>query len=62
MVTLGQENRLFGADSLLESGKYPRSSFREMARTFGQLYDAEKVAALKEHRYIFNELVEDERG
>jgi len=47
MVSLGQENRLFGADSLLESGKYPKTTFSEMARNFGQLFDEEKIAALK---------------
>lgn len=35
MVTLGKENRLFGADSLLESGKYPLSSFGDILRLFG---------------------------
>ena len=36
MVSLGVENRLFGADSLLESGKYPTTTFAEMQRVFGQ--------------------------
>lgn len=35
MVTLGNENRLFGADSLMDSGKYPLSTFGEVFRTFG---------------------------
>lgn len=35
MVTLGKENRLFGADSLLESGKYPLSTFGDVFRLFG---------------------------
>jgi hypothetical protein len=35
MVTLGNENRLFGADSLMDSGKYPVSTFGELLRTFG---------------------------
>ena len=62
MVSLGADNRLFGADSLLESGRYPTTTFGEMARTFGQMYDEDKVAELKKHRYIFNEIVPDERG
>ena len=36
MVTLGKENRLYGADSFLESGKYPLTTFSELWRTFGQ--------------------------
>ena len=35
MVTLGNENRLFGADSLMDSGKYLVSTFAEVFRTFG---------------------------
>ena len=30
MVSLGVENRLFGADSLLESSKYPKTTFTEI--------------------------------
>lgn len=39
MVTLGNENRLFGADSYLESGKYPLSTFGEVLRVLGVKYD-----------------------
>ena len=62
MITLGQENRLYGADSLLESGKYPKTSFMEMARFFGQPFEEELSAKLKEQRFIYNEIVADERG
>ena len=41
MVTIGNENRLFGADSLLEIGKYPKTSFSNIARVFGQKFDAD---------------------
>lgn len=27
MVTVGNDNRIFGADSFLESGKYPKTTF-----------------------------------
>jgi hypothetical protein len=30
MVTIGKDNRLYGADSFLESGKYPFSTLSEM--------------------------------
>jgi len=30
MVTLGEENRLYGKDSFLESGKYPKTTFTEV--------------------------------
>ena len=35
MVTLGKENRLYGADSLMDSGKYPLTTFSELFRFFG---------------------------
>ena len=62
MVTLGKENRLFGADSLLASGKYPLTTFAELQRTFGEQFDAELVQKMKEHRFITNEIAADERG
>jgi len=30
MVSIGTENRLFGADSLLEASKYPKETFVEL--------------------------------
>lgn len=48
MVTLGSENRLFGKDSFLESGKYPLTTFSELHRTFGKKFDADAIAAFKE--------------
>jgi len=62
MVTLGAENRLYGADSFLASGKYPLTSFAELQRTFGEQFDAELVKKMKEHRFITNEIAADERG
>lgn len=62
MVTIGSENRLFGADSFLESGKYPQTTFGQMHRVFGVSFDSDKVARLKQDRFLFNEFVADERG
>ena len=62
MVTLGKENRLFGADSLLESGKYPLSTFGDVFRLFGQKFDAEEVQRLKKERQLTNEYIANERG
>ena len=62
MITLGKENRLFGADSLMDSGKYPLSTFGEVFRTFGMKYDADKIAKFKEERFITNEYMANERG
>lgn len=62
MVTIGNENRLFGADSFLESGKYPQTTFTHIPRTFGRQFDSEWTSKMKEERFIFNEYVADERG
>lgn len=62
MVTLGKENRLYGADSFLESGKYPLTTFQEMQRLFGQKHDADEINKWKEHRFVTNDIVADERG
>lgn len=62
MVTLGKENRLWGADSFVESGKYPLTTFGEVARTFGEKYDAEAISKFKEHRFVTTDIVADERG
>ena len=62
MVTIGAENRLFGADSFLESSKYPQTTFAQLHRLFGVPFDSDKVATLKKDRFLFNEFVADERG
>lgn len=62
MVTLGKENRLWGADAWLESGKYPLSTFGEIFRTFGQQFDADAISKMKEQRFITTDIVADERG
>jgi len=35
MLTIGSENRLYGKDSFLESGKYPKTTFSDILRIFG---------------------------
>ena len=62
MVSLGDENRLFGADSFLESGKYPKTTFMEMQRLFGQTYNEDLLKKFKEERFVYNEFVEEDRG
>jgi hypoxia up-regulated 1 len=62
MVTLGKENRLYGADSFLESGKYPLSTFSELWRTFGEKFDSDSISKMKDDRFVTNDIVADERG
>ena len=47
MVSVGVENRLFGADSFLESGKYPQTTFTQIARAFGRHFDSEWIENMK---------------
>ena len=62
MVTLGKENRLYGADSFMEAGKYPLTTFSELFRSFGQKFDADTINKWKGERYVTNDIVADERG
>lgn len=62
MVTIGQENRLYGADSLLEMGKYPKSTFNLIQRTFGKNFDSDWIAKFKKEYMVFNDYVSDDRS
>ena len=62
MVTLGNDNRFFGADSLMDSAKYPLTTFGEVLRVFGQKFDSEEIQKLKERRMVTNDFVANERG
>ena len=48
MLSLGQENRLFGADSLLEMSKYPLTTFEEIPALFGKKFDLDEITKFKE--------------
>lgn len=62
MITIGRDNRLYGADSLVESGKYPLTTLSEMQGVFGAKYDSDLVQKMKDQRFITNEFASDERG
>ena len=62
MLTIGTENRLYGKDAFLESGKYPQTTFADLLRIFGEKFDADAVAKLREERMITNDFVADPRG
>lgn len=62
MLSLAAENRLFGADSMLEMSKYPQTTFDELPHLFGQKFDLDEITKFKEKRFVYNEIVSDERG
>jgi hypoxia up-regulated 1 len=62
MITFGNEQRDYGADSFIASGKFPETTFSELHRNFGEQFDAEVMSKFKEQRFITNNLVSDERG
>jgi hypothetical protein len=62
MMIIGSENRLYGKDAFLESGKYPQTTFADILRIFGEKFDADRVSKLKEDRMITNDFVADPRG
>jgi hypothetical protein len=35
MITIGNEQRDYGEDSFIASGKFPETTFSELQRTFG---------------------------
>ena len=62
MITLGNEQRDYGADSFIASGKFPETTFAELQRTFGDKFDSEAMEKFKEQRFITNNIAADERG
>ena len=62
MITLGNEQRDYGADSFIASGKFPETTFAELQRTFGEKFDSDAIDKFKEQRFITNNIAADERG
>lgn len=62
MVTIGDVNRLYGADSFLEASKYPQTTFQQIPQVFGAKYDEAWVAKYKNYNLLFNTYVPDSRG
>jgi hypoxia up-regulated 1 len=61
-LTITNEERLFGVDSLTESTKYPVTSYSQMHRFLGQEWNDAFVEHMKKERFIVNELAKDDRG
>ena len=47
MVTITDENRLFGADSFIEQTKYPKNSFNYVLRYLGETYNEDSAKKLR---------------
>jgi molecular chaperone DnaK (HSP70) len=62
MISVTDEGRLFGADSLMAMSKFPYSTYGDFIRILGQKYEQEFINDLKKHYFIMNEFAEDERG
>ena len=62
MVTFGPENRLWGYDSFVAEGRYPKTTFSSVASFLGADYDEEFLKTLALDRFVLNEFVEDDRG
>lgn len=62
MVTITEDTRLFGADSFIESSKYPKNTFGGMHNYLGQSYEMDFIQKDPKLKYIMNEIVEDDRG
>ncbi len=62
MITLLEDERIFGSDSFIEQTKYPFSSYSDLHRFIGQTFDEEFLDTIRRERFIVNEFIEDERG
>lgn len=61
-LTITDEERYFGVDSLTESTKYPTTSFSQFHRFVGQSFDKDFVEKMQTQRYLVNQFAEDDRG
>jgi molecular chaperone DnaK (HSP70) len=62
MITITEEQRLYGSDSFVEQSKYPQATFGHLQRYLGEKYSEDMAATLRKERYILNEISEDDRG
>lgn len=62
MITITDESRLYGADSFMEQGKYPKTTFGQLQRYLGEQYSEDLTQKLKNERFVMNEMAADDRG
>ena len=62
MLSITPDKRLFGADAMIESSRYPENTFSAMNRYLGIPYDEEMIAELKAEGFVMNEFSPDDRG
>lgn len=62
MVTITEDERVFGADSFIEQTKFPKETYSQLHRFIGKEWDQEFIQKMKSQRFLVNEFVEDDRG
>jgi len=60
--SITEDSRIFGADSFLQSTRYSKNTFAQVATLLGMDYDEQTVEEMKKYNLIFNEFAADERG
>lgn len=61
-LTIGPEDRKFGADAFNSATKLPKTTFAQSAALLAQEYDPAFVEQMREHSFVMNDFVEDDRG
>jgi hypoxia up-regulated 1 len=61
-LTLTEDERIFGYDSLTESTKYPTKTYNQLHRFIGQQWDEDFITKMQKERFIVNEFTQDDRG
>jgi hypoxia up-regulated 1 len=62
ILAIGSETRLFSSDAVTNAGRFPKTTFQNVANYLAQDYDDELVKQLREQNFVMNEFVRDERG
>lgn len=61
-MTLGPDQRYYGADSIMQSSKIPKTTFTNMLDLLGEPMTEEQIGEFKKHNFIFSDIQPDERG
>lgn len=61
-MTLGPDQRYYGADSIMQSSKIPKTTFTNILDLLGEPMIEEQIEEFKKHNFIFSDIQLDERG
>jgi len=62
IMAIGPETRLYSSDAVTNAGRFPKTTFQNVANYLAMDYSEELLTSLREHNFVMNEFVKDERG